>query len=157
MQGGLEDNKKTLKDNIKELFSKCGASREFFDLRRISVPRDAEDAKNKALTNLEKFKLHYLVMSAMFLFIYVLYCPALVIFIGILAAAVYAYKTRPVFFNIEIEPKSVCVAGGVGVLLFFIFFKEAITGLLAIAAVCSISILTHAVSLEGESEKDEEV
>lgn len=155
MQNGVEE-KKSFQENIKEVFSNSTVSREFFSINRATIPKDMADAKRRVLSNLEKFKFHYLAMASMLLLVYVLYCPQLIILIAILATAAYIYRTRPTLFNVEIEPRSVCVAGGVGVFIFFIFFKSVITGLLAIIALCSIITLAHASLLEENLEDNEE-
>lgn len=156
MQGGLE-TKKSFQENIKDTFVNSKISQEFFNMRRVSVPKDAADARRRVLANLDRFKLHYLAMSAAILGLYTLYCPVLLILIGIVSAAAYVHRIKPTLFNFQIESKSVCVAGGVGILIFFIFFKDAVTGLLAIVAVCSILTLVHAALLEEASAEEEDV
>lgn len=156
MQGGIQEEK-AFQKNIKEVFSNNATTRDFFSIRRVSVPKDFGDAKRRVLLNLDRFKFHYLAIASAFTLIYVLYRLELVILIGIVATAAYVYKTKPTLWNVEMEPRSVCIAGAVGVLVFFIFFKEAIVGLLAISALCGMITLTHAASLEGDLERDDEV
>ncbi|KAG5859591.1 prenylated Rab acceptor protein [Encephalitozoon hellem] len=156
MQGGMQQEK-TFQKNIKEALGDKHAAKDFFSIRNASVPHDLNDAKRRVLVNLDRFKFHYLAMAAIFALIYVLYRLELIILIGIVSVTAYAYKTKPTLFNIEMEPKSVCIAGVVGILIFFIFFKEAIVGLLAISAICGIVTLVHAAALEENSEKGDEV
>lgn len=156
MQGGIQEEK-TFQKNIKEALGNKHVAKDFFSLRKASIPHDLDDAKRRVLINLDRFKFHYFAMASVFTLIYVLYRLELIILIGIVSITAYAYKTKPTLFNIEMEPRSVCIAGVVGILIFFIFFKEAIVGLLAISAICGIIILIHAASLEEGLQKDDEV
>ncbi|CAD25176.1 similarity to HYPOTHETICAL INTEGRAL MEMBRANE PROTEIN YIPC_yeast [Encephalitozoon cuniculi GB-M1] len=156
MQGGIQEEK-TFQRNIKEALGDKDVTRDFFNIGRICVPQNLNDAKRRVFANLDRFKFHYLAMTAIFTLIYVLYRLELIILIGIVAAGVYAYRVRPTVCNIELEPRSVCIAGFVGILIFFIFFKEAIVGLLAISALCGIVTLTHAALLGEGLQKDDEV
>ncbi|ADM11140.1 prenylated rab acceptor 1-like protein [Encephalitozoon intestinalis ATCC 50506] len=156
MQGGMHEEK-TFQKNIKEALGDKNAARDFFSIRKASIPRDFSVAKRRILVNLDRFKFHYLAMSSAFALIYVLYRLELVILIGIIAVTAYAYQTKPTLFNVELEPRSVCIAGAVGILIFFIFSREAIVGLLAISAVCGMMTLAHSMLLEEDLQRDDEV
>jgi PRA1 family protein 1 len=155
MQGALE-TPNTLKTSIQNLLSAKIFTKEFFVFNKAALPGDAAAAKKKIENNVDRFRFHYLAITGLVFLFYILYHPILLILVALCSACAYLYNRKPTVFNFKIESRVVVVGGALGVFLFFIIFKEFLVGLLAMASMSILIVLSHALlvsdDLSGEAE-----
>jgi hypothetical protein len=150
MQGALEEPK-SLKTTMQALFSSKLYSREFFTFGKAALPKDASSAKKKIENNIDRFRMHYLIITGLIFLFYILRHPILLILVGLCSACAYLHGRKPTIFNFRVESRMVAIGGAAGVFLFFIVFREFLVGLLAITSISAFVVLSHAVLVSEEA------
>ena len=152
MQGGIEQAKTGFSNATNRQ-----VLREFIDVRNAAIPSDIEDTKKNILHNLDKYQYQYGFIGLIMVTLHVLIHPELLSVLACVAAIMYFCRTKLVILEVEIERRSICIAGSVIILILLIIFKEASKGLLAISAFTGILVLLHAAFMREPAECEEEV
>ncbi|KAH9411991.1 PRA1 protein [Ordospora pajunii] len=152
MQGGIEQAKMGFSNATNRQIL-----REFIDVRNTAIPSDAEDTKRNILHNLDKYQYQYGFIALVMVALHVLIHLELLTVLACVAAMIYFCRTKLVVLEVEIERRSICIAGSVITLILLIIFRDASIGLLAISAFIGILVLLHAAFMREPAEFEEEV
>ncbi|WUR05053.1 PRA1 family protein [Vairimorpha necatrix] len=138
------------------LMSSKTPPKEFFNLNKTSVPQNWDTAKKRISNNLEKFKTFYSSISLIFLFIFIVFNPSVVLLLGICGLCAYGNMYTPTIQGFECT-KVVTNSATLGLfLLYIVVFPRTMTLILALVSLVSLGIVTHSVTLE-EDEIQEDV
>lgn len=153
------DNQPTpsLKDSISEAFKTDTPPKDFFDLRKTSLPPTYENAKVRVETNLLRFKSYYLSVCLFFLFIFFLLRPSFGFFLGIASLSYYLHQSLPTIKGYKTTPLMVNIGTGVSFFICALILNHTLVSILALLSLISLTILSHAVTFEKVETEEEGV
>nr|XP_013180928.1 unnamed protein product [Papilio xuthus] len=126
--------------------------KDFFDLRQSSIPASFDLAKSKIGSNLVRFKSYYFGISLLFMVIFTLLRPSSLVFLGIIGLYYYLHQNKPTIKGHKLDSKILNISTGLCLLVCGIIFSSTLVSILALMSLTSITILSHAVTLDKEEE-----
>lgn len=134
--------------NIKSFMHCDTPPKEFFNLRKTSIPTTWEMAHERIISNFVKFRTYYIGISTILFFCFTLVKPAFILFIGLICLCIYGNMYNPEIGGIKFTSKIVNISTLIISCLLMVTFRDVIIAAMALLSFISIGILTHAVTIE---------
>ncbi|KAF9764932.1 hypothetical protein NGRA_0154 [Nosema granulosis] len=134
--------------SFKDIFKTDTPPKDFFDLRKTSIPQTYEIAKERAEANLLRFRTYYLSISILFVFVFFLLKPSFGLFLGIVGISIYLHHTQPTIKGVTVGPKIINIGTAVGLFICAFLFNSTLVSILALISLLTFTILSHAITFE---------
>lgn len=150
----------TYLDSFKEIVRSSEDVRTFIDITSMSTPRSKEEIKKRASTNIERFKGNYLIISAIFVFIFLIRQLSalfvLVLWISYFVAADYLDEQFTVA-GIPLRKEYVLYFCVFLTASYLILFNSIIISLMVTLSLCMIVIVAHMLFYKADDELLEDI